>query len=314
VATKSSSSHVSASNYQSECVSDEDLIRGWKLDLSARGLAKGTLSIYSDSVQRLSKFAKGMDFPPLAEMGRQHVRHFLASLHQAGNKPASVHARYRALKTFFKWTIGEEERESNPLDFIDPPRLPNTLQPHYPAEQVEAVLKAIGRGTVYQFRDTAIVRLLYDSGMRAAELCGIKADDIQWSDGAIKVIGKAGKERRVSVGSITLQAIERYLRRRTDKKSIWLFLATGSTPLTTNGLRMMLVRRFESAGIPYHGAHGFRRAFAMAFLEAGGHESDLKELAGWSSYSMLSRYTQATAGERAVKAAKKFSPGDRLKG
>ena len=60
------------------------------------------------------------------------------------------------------------------------------------------------------------------------------------------------------------------------------------------------------------GVHGFRRAFAMSYLAAGGQEGDLKELGGWESYAMVSRYAKANAGERAVNAHKKLSPGDRL--
>jgi integrase len=123
--------------------------------------------------------------------------------------------------------------------------------------------------------------------------------------------GKGGKERFVSIGHKTAAAIERYLRRRREKSPV-LWLAYGSRVLNTNGLRMLLKRRFRQAGVAFRGSHGFRRAFAMAYLAGGGQEGDLKELAGWSSYSMVARYAKATAGERAVRAHKKLSPGDKL--
>ena len=81
---------------------------------------------------------------------------------------------------------------------------------------------------------------------------------------------------------------------------------------TINGLRMMLERHFKDAGIDFRGAHAFRRGFAMSSLEAGGQENDLKELGGWSSYQMVSKYARGNAGEPAVKAHKALSPGDRL--
>ncbi len=74
----------------------------------------------------------------------------------------------------------------------------------------------------------------------------------------------------------------------------------------------MLERHFEAANVAFRGAHAFRRGFAMSYLAAGGQENDLKELGGWSSYQMVSRYARGNAGERAVKAHKKISPGDRL--
>ena len=68
--------------------------------------------------------------------------HSLSSLHQIGNKPASVHVRYRSVNRFFKWCVKEGEREDNPVDYIDPPRLPQVIEPIYEAQDVEAILKS----------------------------------------------------------------------------------------------------------------------------------------------------------------------------
>ena len=75
---------------------------------------------------------------------------------------------------------------------------------------------------------------------------------------------------------------------------------------------MMLQRHFQAAGVKFRGAHGFRRGWAMESLAAGAQENDLKELGGWSTYQMVTRYSRGNAGERAIKAHKKFSPADRL--
>ena len=75
---------------------------------------------------------------------------------------------------------------------------------------------------------------------------------------------------------------------------------------------MMLQRRFKDADVKFRGAHAFRRGFAMEYLASGGQEGDLKELGGWENYAMVSRYAKANAGERAINAHKKLSPGDRL--
>ena len=273
--TKSSKSHVSASNSRPEPISDEDLIRGFLLDLGASGRATRTLVIYGDAVKRLSTFARKMGFPPLAVMGRDHVRHWLTSLYQAGNKPGGVHVRYRAVNRFFRWCVGEGE--DNAMEHISPPRLPYVIQPYYQPHDVEAVLKAMGRGTPYALRDAAAVLTLFDTGVRASELCGMRVSDVDWRDLSIVVTGKAGKQRRVSIGHKTATAIERYLRRR-QLKSDPLWLTTGKGPFTTNGLRMMLERRFQEAEVTFRGAHAFRRGFAMQYLASGGQEGDLKEL------------------------------------
>ena len=309
--SKSSSSDVSAPNLNREPISDEDVIRGFILALGAGGRKQKTLTIYEDSIRMLSDFARDLGLPGLTTMDRTHVRHWLTSLHQKGNKPATVSVRYRSLNRFFNWCVTEEERRDNPMDRVDPPKIPSEIQAYYSPHEVEQVVKAIGRSTPHNLRDAAIVMVLYDSGVRAAELCGMKVDDLDWRDRTIIVTGKASKQRRVSIGHKTAQAIERYLRKR-PVKSEWMWLGSANKNLAINGLRMMLQRRFFEAGIRFRGAHAFRRGFAMRYLASGGQEGDLKELGGWENYAMISRYAKANAGERAITAHKKLSPGDKL--
>lgn len=308
---KPSTSHLSAFNFHAEPISDEDLLRGFELTLEANGRAATTVRTYGDAVMMLSAFARALGLPGLVAMDRNVVRHFLVSLRQKGHKPGGIHVRYRGLNRFFGWCVDEGERVDNPMDYIDPPQNPDEIQPHYSEQDIETVLKSIGNKSRHELRDRAAVLVLYDTGVRAAELAGMFVVDIDWRQRTVKVTGKAGKQRYVSMGHTAAQAIERYLRRRRSD-SPWLWEANGNKQLKLNGLRMMLERRFQDADVPFRGTHGFRRAFAMNHLAAGGGLDDLVQLAGWSTYAMASRYAKSNASERAVAAYKRISAADRL--
>ena len=158
--TKSSSSDVPAPNSHeslaprdvSESISDDALLRGFTLSLGASGRAEKTLSIYAKSVRALSQFALDRGLPGLSEMDRNVVRHWLTSLHQRNNKPATVSVRHRSVNRFFKWCVAEGERGDNPMDLIDPPRIPEEIQPYYQPAEVNSLLKAIGNGRTLRRR------------------------------------------------------------------------------------------------------------------------------------------------------------------
>jgi len=224
-----------------------------------------------------------------------------------------VSVRYRALQRFYKWLVIEGERQDNPMECIPAPRVPETLQPHYNEEDLRRVLAKIpatSRDPLI-LRNRAIVLTLYDTGLRGNELCGLRTEDLDLRDLSLRVTRrKAGKERRVGVGPVTAQAIERYHRRR--QPSLWMFAAVGGGSLSPNDVRLMLERMFKAAGVSFRGVHAFRRGFAISFLDAGGDPEDLRTLAGWESPQMLRRYTKATETSRALKAHRRFSPVEQL--
>ena len=151
-------SRTSSSDVNHESISDDDLLRGFILALAAGGRKQETLIIYEDSIRMLSEFARSLGLPGLAATDRNVVRHWLTSLHQKGNKPATVSVRYRSLNRFFNWCVAEEERSENPMDRVDPPIIPSEIQAYYQLHEVERVIKAIGRVTPHNLRDSDIQR------------------------------------------------------------------------------------------------------------------------------------------------------------
>ncbi|MEX2227577.1 MAG: tyrosine-type recombinase/integrase [Dehalococcoidia bacterium] len=308
--------HPSAPNYSDPAdagPSIQALLSSFRLTLRAEGLTEKTFNIYADAIHRLEAFRLDRGMPSIPSMSTEHVREFLGDM-QGRNAPSTVNQRYRSLKRFYRWLLEEGEIRESPMVRIKPPKVPDQIKEHYGTEGLERVLKACGEKSWTSLRDRAMVLVLYDTGVRASELCGMRMDDLDMDEQAIKVTGKGGKERVVPMGNKAALMLDKYLRKRPATLADHVWISTRGQPMTFNALRMCLRRRFQDAGVPFKGIHGFRRSFAIAFLDAGGYAEDLQQIAGWNSLQMVQRYTKATASARARRAHKKLSPADRLVG
>ena len=143
---------------------------------------------------------------------------------------------------------------------------------------------------------------------------GIKVADVDLGEGrAIARHGKGGKGRIVPFGAQTAAAIDRYMRaRRTHRlhASGALWLGGNGQTFAYHGLNVALKRRARAAGIEGFHLHKMRHTAATRWLRAGGSESGLMAVAGWSTRSMVDRYTGASASERAAAEARTLGLGD----
>jgi site-specific recombinase XerD len=291
-----------------------DYASGFYLALRASGRLLTTETTYRGVIEKLERFGASMGMPASAHMTAEHLRHYFASMYAKGNRPGTVSVHYRALSSFYKWLENEGEIRESPLRRVSPPKPEQRIRAHYEPSDVERLLNSIAKSddplSLAQ-RDAAIVTLLYDTGLRAAELCGLTRANFDLKRLTLRVYGKGQKERLVGVGYKAAQAVERYLRRRTDNAP-WLFTSWHGIQLTYNALTIMLRKRFKQARLDFGGVHAFRRGFAMAFLDSGGSPEDLRTLCGWESPEMLRHYTRATEGERALRGHRQHSPADAL--
>ncbi len=296
---------------------DRSDIQDFLHHLATKGRSAKTHRTYAQAAEALALFAGAKGMPLLADMRREHIEDFIASMWEKGNKPATVRNRYASLQQLFRWMQRDDVRTDNPMERIAAPQIPEQIQPDYGPEQVSALLDSIKPKMLIDFRDRAIIALLFDCGMRAQELSDILVGDVERDARRIEIVaGKGGKGRQVAYSHQTALILNKYIRRCGGWESLDrtapLLAAREGAPMNPNSLRLMMVKRFRAAGLDFRGLHAFRRGWGQSYLGNGGSPLDLKQLGGWKSMNLVHRYTQRTAQERALATADEFSPMARL--
>lgn len=273
-------------------------VNAFLLDRQAQNMAKGTLIFYQVKLNLFLDFCEGQLIKTLDELTPESVRQYLFSLESSGHNAGGIHACYRTLRTFLYWWEREYEPEGwkNPIRKVKAPRL--AQEPLQPVSQddFDALLTACEK-TWHGARDKAILLTLLDSGIRASELTALNLADLEVNTGALEVRqGKGRKPRVTFVGASTRRALRLWLKERGSENGA-LFTTQGGERLTYWGLRQIIRRRAEQAGVAEPGLHDFRRAFCLAQLQAGVSETTIARLMGHTTTQLIARYAKQTGND-----------------
>ena len=164
--------------------------------LPPKNKSPSTLLTYGKAIEQFANYAAEMGMPTNPEsITREHVGEFLIHLQTNGWKPASVANRYRSLQQFFKWLVAEGEISESPMINMKPPTIPDTPPPVLRDDELKALLATCDGTDFDDRRDTAILSLLLDSGIRRAEIAGLGVDDVDFDHKIVVVLGKGRRPR-----------------------------------------------------------------------------------------------------------------------
>lgn len=296
----------------------------WALELANGNVSHRTAVVYLRGIDQFIDWMR-THHPDIAlpAVTRQHINGFLAHLVALGRKEGTRRVRLLALRIWLNYIIAQPDSgiDRNPTAGIPLPVAKAKPVPVVPDDALARLLDACRGAGYFAARDTAIIRVLLDTGIRRGELCGIDVGHVDLSHQEITVTGKGGKTRVVPIGSKTTLALRKYLRQRAKRPaadSAPLFLsyrpdAKGEWRLTGGGVANLLDRRCAQAGLGHMWPHMLRHTWAHDMLDNGANEQVVERLGGWADGSVMVRhYGASMADVRARRAAQQMSRGDRV--
>jgi integrase/recombinase XerC len=176
-----------------------------------RGASPHTLRSYRSDLIEFTRFLAEEGIGGLAEADSRAVRAYLARLHQRRLSKATVARKLAAVRSCFRFMARRGVLEGNPARQVRSPRLGRRLPSFLPKDEATQLLDAAPAPGAAGARDRALVELLYASGLRVAEGCGLDLDDLDEARRTVRVLGKGDKERRVPVDREVAGSVQSYL-------------------------------------------------------------------------------------------------------
>ncbi len=274
----------------------------WDVSLwldSLTRIADSTRSVYSRDLRAaIDWLARNRVVSP-ADVTRRHLRRYLAHLDQQGYARRTSARKASVLRRYFDWARRTDRVVTDPSAALTAPRGASTLPRILSAGELETLIEGSSRADTdpeIHLRDRAVVELLYGSGLRVSELCGLGPSDIHADGATITVWGKGAKQRRVPLSEPSSSALQSWLSdgrpamATTDSPPDSVFLNRRGRALSPRDVRRLIDRRSPSPTHP----HAFRHTFATHLLDGGADLRAVQELLGHADLSTTQIYTRVS--------------------
>ena len=279
-------------------------VEDWLAHLAhERGAADNTLTAYARDLRQFAVYLEHRHGRPacLGDLPRLELkvfRGFLAERRRHGVESRSLARTMSALRQFFRWLETEGIVQSRAVRQVASPRIAHSVPKPLTVAKAAAVVEGGGEADLdwIAARDTAVLLLLYGSGLRISEALGLKLEDAPTPErDVLRIVGKGGKERLVPVLPVTRQAVARYLALCPYPlaRGEVLFRGAKGGPLSPRLIQLAMERMRGALGLPDTATpHALRHSFATHLLAAGADLRQIQELLGHASLSTTQVYTE----------------------
>jgi site-specific recombinase XerD len=298
------------------------LIRHFEVHNRTEGKSLRTVGWYNEVLGLLHRWLQEEGLSTaLGSMDEMVIREFIIYLQgRPGCKGESmsshsIYNRVNALRSFFGWLYARGYTEEHVLRDLKQPKTADLIIEPLTQEEIEKVFSAMNPNSALGARNSAIVSLMLDTGVRLSEATGLKEQDVHIEGQYVKVMGKGSKERMVSFGASCQKTLLHYFyhfRPGPAHEGVdAFFLAIDGYPLTAESVRSLVKRLARSSGVRRLHPHLLRHTYATMFLLNGGDVFLLKQNLGHTTLSMVEHYLHVATQTAAIR-SQGFSPLDRL--
>ncbi|MBQ6471092.1 MAG: site-specific tyrosine recombinase XerD [Victivallales bacterium] len=292
----------------------EDYLEDFKAHLLLeRGLARASVAAYCHDMQGFCDFMSQRQIDTPVDVTRDNILDYLEEYQSRGLESTSLARRLVSVKVFFRYLTLEKVIRTNVTEIMEGPRLWRVVPDFLSLSEVDSLLAAYSGKDPLELRNRALLELLYASGLRASEICGLRLDGVDLEKGVLKVLGKRDRERYVPFGRSAWKAMSRYLRKSRpalDKSGVALefFLSKNGEKLTRARIWMLVKEAALRANIHKNiYPHILRHSFATHLLNNGADLRVIQEMLGHSSIATTQIYTH-TNFSRLEKTHRQFHP------
>lgn len=272
--------------------------------VSERDLTPHTVRAYVGDIRGMLEQAARLGHTDVGTLDVRTLRSWLATQQTLGKARTTMARRATAVRVFTAWAQRTGRIGTDPGALLGSPKAHRTLPPALRVDEARALLEAAATqaddGSPVGSRDVAILELLYATGIRVGELCGLDVDDLDHERRVVRVFGKGRKERTVPFGRPAERAVDAWL--RTGRPALMapgaggaLFLGARGRRIDQRAVRTLVHARLRDVpGAPDLGPHGLRHTAATHLLEGGADLRTVQELLGHASLATTQIYTHVS--------------------